>query len=702
MRHRETAAQRSVDMGQELMHAGDFHRAHRQLRSHVEQFGWCRNSAHMLGIACLAIHENDDAIVALGRAISFDATSASAWSNLGLAYYRVLRFDEAHRALSKAKELSPTDATVLNNLGLACKSLGDYAQASKLFQEAIVQDADYADAISNLGGVLSDMGEGRTAIQWLERARALRPDRADFVYNLAKAYYACREQNLDDDYADRAVELYREALTIDPKLIRAYHNLGGVFRDRWLLQESAECFRRVLTLDPEHAAARAFLLHCLGQMCAWDEMRELDSQIETLGTGGNHISPWAALAWEDNPKHQKLRSINWARHQYGNIVTRSQTEIVRTPSDRVRIGYFSSDFHPTHATMQLFEDVLRNADRNRFEIHLFSYGRRPFSTASSCVTEADYIHDLRGSTLESVVALADSVELDIAIDLKGYTEGCWIEPFAIRIAPIQIGFLGYPGTSGASFMDYLIVDPIVLPEQMVDESITERPIYLPCYQPNKSLKYDVMSKGSRADHQLPQEAFIFCGFNAAYKISRQAFHCWVEILHQASDSVLWLLETNPHMRTHLIAEAARMGIDPSRLIFAQPSERQRHLARLSHADLFLDTFHVNGHTTASDALRVGLPVLTKPGRQLASRVASSLLSFVGLPELICGSESEYIEKATGFALDRSKACELQDKLKNNILTSDLFQPERFATHLEAAYIAVYESEFGFHDPDVLA
>jgi predicted O-linked N-acetylglucosamine transferase (SPINDLY family) len=354
------------------------------------------------------------------------------------------------------------------------------------------------------------------------------------------------------------------------------------------------------------------------------------------------------------------------------------------------VGYFSADFHD-HATLHLMSGLLREHDRNRFEIHGYSYGatrggelRDRVAASMACFT------DVRDLSDQAIVDLARSNGLDIAIDLKGYTRHSRSRLFAYRLAPIQINYLGYPGTMGADFIDFMIADRVVVPDRE-RKFYAEKVIYLPnSYQPNDITREIARTQTRRADFGLPETGIVFCCFNQSYKITPNEFEIWMRLLRKVDGSVLWLLRSNSWAEANLRREAGLRGVDPDRLVFARKLPHAEHLARHQHADLFIDTFNVNAHTTASDALWAGLPVVTKAGRQFAARVAASLLTAVGLPELITETEQDYETLILHLATSPDGLAAIKAKLAQNRSSRPLFDTVRYARDFERALEAAYQ------------
>ena len=366
---------------------------------------------------------------------------------------------------------------------------------------------------------------------------------------------------------------------------------------------------------------------------------------------------------------------------------------------RIRIGYFSADFRE-HAVAILMAGLFEEHDRSKFEVTAFSLGPDIDDDMRTRLKVAfDKFIDVRAMSDRDVVSLARNFEIDIAVDLNGLTRDARTSIFAMRAAPIQVNYLGYPGTMGADCIDYLIADPVVIPD--ADQPhYAEKIVYLPnAYQPNDRKRLIADKVFTRSELSLPQEGFVFCCFNNNYKIVPDVFDSWMRILGHVDGSVLWLLKDSDIAARNLKKEARVRGVDPDRLVFAPRMTLPDHLARHRLADLFLDTLPYNAHTTASDALWTGLPVLTQIGEAFAGRVAASLLRAVGLPELVTTTRDAYEALAIELAGNPAKLASIKRKLSDNRLTTPLFDTALFTRHIEAAYTAMYERHRAGLPPD---
>jgi protein O-GlcNAc transferase len=553
----------------------------------------------------------------------------------------------------------PDEPLIYNVLGAAQKSLRNYEAAIANFKKAIRLQPDYAEAHSNLGAAYHDLR----------------------MYS-------------------EAIASYSKATRHAPRFFEAYYNLGSVLMESGKRDEAISAFTSAIRIKPDYGVALGGLLFQLAQICDWDAIQPHAASLSTLGTSGEKVHPFAMLPMEDIPSRHRLRSEIYTKSTF------PQRELppLACPEEvprRLRVGYFSADFHD-HATMYLMARLFELHDRNAFIIHAYSYGvASNDSMRNRLIDSIDEFHEVSQLSDLEVARLARSHDIDIAVDLKGYTQFSRLGIFAYRAAPVQISYLGYPGTTGSSFMDYIIADQVVIPDGQ-EVNYSEKIIYLPhSYQVNDSSRAISDQTFSRSECGLPEKAFVFCCFNNNFKIGPREFDIWMRLLQQVQDSVLWLFGSGESAQENLRKQCEKRGVDPLRVIFAERLSHAEHLARHSLADLFLDTFNYNAHTTASDALWTGLPVVTKSGQGFPARVAASLLSAVDLTELITGTESEYEQLALELALDPGRLTAVRDKLAVKRLTTPLFDTGLFTRHIEEAYRQAYQRYVDGEAPDTI-
>lgn len=637
---------------------------------------------NLIGAANAGLGRLEDAIVAYKKALEISPESSSSHNNLGNAYIAKGEYEAAVASFSNAIQFDQQNAAARNNLGNTFKALRRSAEAIECYKHAISINPTLVDAHSNLGTAFRQGGDLAAAIASYRRALALNPAHAEANNNLASVLH--QQASFDE-----AVEYYRKALQSRPKYVDAHVGLGSTFVRLGRIDLAIECFQNALRLNPDHAVALSHLLYQMAHICDWSSQTIGPERIAKIGIETDAVEPFRMLAWEDEPGRHLKRSQHYADSHFDA----SRPNKFSNPSikkGRLSVGYFSSDFQ-NHATMHLAARLFELHDKKNFDIQIYSYGPRINDEMQIRLRNSSVsFFDVKDISDGEIADLAIKNGVDIAVDLKGYTRDSRIGIFAGRIAPVQITWLGYPGTLGAEFFDYLVADPILIPESE-RRFYAEEIIYLPhSYQVNDDKRRISERSFSRAELGLPEAGFVFCCFNSSYKISKREFDIWAHALDQVEESVLWLLKSNAWAESNLLSEAMKRGIDPKRIVFASFLPTAEHLARQQHADLFLDTFTVNAHTTASDALWAGLPVLTKVGKGFPARVGASLLSAVGLPELVAKSEQDYEQIAIDLATNPTRMAALRGKLADNLGKYPLFDSELFTRNIEQAYLIAYE------------
>lgn len=607
--------------------------------------------------------------------------SAPLLTLLGAANLSTGKFNQARAAFAKVTQLNPSDADAHNNLGIALNELGQRDEAVASYRRALALRPAYAGAHNNLGSALRALGRTNEALDAFAKALGIKSDYPEAHNNLGNALR-------DQGRTDEAIAAYQNALRLRPAYADALNNLAGALADLRRRDEAIACYARALAINPNHATARAEKLHQQAHICDWNGIAADAAWIPQLGVSGEPVSPFAMLPLEDAPARHRIRSERWVEKKYLRPAMAPPPRPASRP-ERLRIGYFSGDFFD-HATMYLMAKLFETHNRQRFSLHAFSYGpQRQDAMRARAEAAFESFHDVRGQSDQAVAELVRREGIDIAVDLKGHTTDARLGVLAHRPAPVQMSYIGYPGTIGAPFIDYIVADRVVIPPER-RQDYAEQIVFLPhSYQVNDNTRAIAAATLSRDEAGLPARGFVFCCFNNSFKISPAEFDIWMRLLQQMEGSVLWLLEANRWAVENLRAQAARRGVDPGRVVFAPRMPAAEHLARHRLADLFLDTFNYNAHTTAADALWAGLPLITKAGEGFAARVSASLLGAVGLPELITESEVAYETLARDLASDAARLQQIKAKLAANRAKASLFDTETFARALEAAYDAAF-------------
>jgi predicted O-linked N-acetylglucosamine transferase (SPINDLY family) len=644
------------------------------------------DALYNLGNALQLTQQPEEAAVCYRRAVAVAPDFVEAHNNLGNVLRDTGWLDEAVESYRRALALKPGLAALHNNLGNALKAQRRLAEAIGSYREALRLHPNFPDALNNLGNVLQELEQVDEAVALYRRALVLRPDFAEAHNNLGNAL-----QELGK--LEEAVAAFERALALDPAHAKAQFNLALTLQEQNRPVEAADAYTRALSIRPDYADARARLINLRLQMCDWPgltaELAALKPQFS--GRNAGDIDPFLLISIPGVSAREHLQVAKaYARQRFGAFADRRLTLAPRPEAtSKLRIGYLSADFH-THATSHLLAETIELHDQSRFEIVGYSLGPDDRSPMRQRVKAAfDRFHDFRKLSFEDAAARIRDEQIDILVDLKGYTGSARPEILALRPAPIQVSFLGYPSTMGADFIDYLIADPVVCPPAQAD-AYSERLAYLPdCYQPNDRMRRIADRVPSRAECSLPEGGLVFCSFNANYKITPDLFGLWMDLLREVPGSVLWLLEGHPATVANLRREASARGILAERLVFAPKLPIPEHLARHALADLFLDTLPYGAHTTASDALWAGLPVLTCAGDTFAGRVGASLVRAAGLPELAVASFDDYRRVALRLAAHRDELTELRLRLNRNRLSCALFDSPRFTRNLEALYTAMW-------------
>ena len=523
--------------------------------------------------------------------------------------------------------------------------------------------------LSNIGYILQSLKQYQFAIKYYKRALNFNPEDNLVLFNIAN----CFEEMCD---YESAINYYKKSLTQNSKNPEANRALGTIYSKLDEFNLAKHYLNKCLILDNKNYAALMTLMKLSADICEWEFVKKSFEAIKDPNLNAN-ISPFPFLSLEDNPANHLLRARNISNQRF----KKNNLEIKSSSNKKIRIGYFSSDFY-NHATMHLMQRVFELHDKNSFEIYIYSYGKFQDEVTENLKKNVYKFRDVNLLTDSEIALKARNDKLDAAIDLKGFTRESRSSIFAHRVARIQISYLGYPGSMGTEFIDYLIADRTLIPRKY-EKFYSEKIIYMPnSYQCNDDSKIISDIKLKRKDFDLPEKSVIFTCFNAAFKITEVEFDIWMKILREIKNSHLWLLSSNLLMEKNLKKEAEKRGVDQNRLTFAKKISLDQHLARHSLGNIFLDTFNYNAHTTASDALWAGMPLITLAGKSFSSRVSSSLLESIGLEELICSSAQEYFDKAIDLGKDPRKLALLKQKLIKNKFSYPLFDSHLFTKNFE--------------------
>lgn len=610
---------------------------------------------------------------------------------LGVIAVNTRRPHEGVELLTRALTVNSEQAQAHNNLGAALADIKNHEAALESYKRALFLDPGYAEAHKNQGAALRDLRSYEAALASFERAIALNPEFAEAHFSRGVAL-----QNLKRYEA--ALTSYDRAISLNPGYVEAFYNRGSVFLEQKRYEAALEALERALQIGPDFDFLYGTWLQTKMRMCDWSGIDDFAVLEERVGRCEKAATP-GILSMSGSPALQKTAAEIWTHAKYpaSNALPALPPALRR---DKIRVGYFSSDFH-SHPVALLTAGMFEKHDRSRFELTAFSSGPDTDDEVRNRVKAAfENFIDVRDMADREVASLARSRGIDIAIDLGGHTAESRTGVFAMRAAPVQVSYLGYLGTMGAGYMDYLIADPVIVP-QGARQHYAEKIAYLPSYQANDSKRRISDRRFTREELGLPRKGFVFCCFNNSYKITPQIFGGWMRILKRVEASVLFLYAENKSVEANLRQEAARRGIESGRLVFGSRLPLPEYIARYRIAGLFLDTAPYNAGTTASDALWAGLPVLTCVGETFASRIAASLLCALHLPELITSTQAEYEDLAVALALDEARLDRIRLELERNRATSPLFDTVQFTRNLEALYTRMHERSQAGMSPDHL-
>lgn len=680
---------------------------------------------YLLAIVYDQTKEWDKAILMYDKAIEIDSNDPFSFYNKGIALQKLQRLEEALFNYRKAIEIKRDFAEAYFNCGVALNKLNKLDQSLINYDKAIEIKKDYAEAYANRGDLLRNSGKLEDALDNYNIAISINKKNSIFYINRGIILHELKRLNL-------ALLSFNEAIQYDAKNAEAYSNQGNVFKDLGLVEKSLESFSKAIDLKPELTEAHinqaivfielkrydevmqriseayninpdidfllGFLIYSKILVCNWEKYEfYVNKLFKEIEQGKRTSQSFPLILLTDSLKLQSKVADLWIKSKapldqcLGPIIK-------KTRKDKIRLAYFSADFH-NHATSNLMAELFEIHDRNDFEVIAISFGpENKDEMRKRLVKSFDKFIDVQHLSNKEVALLSRDLGIDIAVDLKGLTKNSRIGIFSYRAAPIQINYIGYPGTLSAEYIDYIIADRTLIP--LEDQlHYREKIAYLPnSYQVNDRKRKIAEKVFTKKELGLPIDKFIFCCFNNNFKITPSMLDSWVKVLKSVNYSVIWLLEDTETSMINLKIEAQKRDVDPNRIIFAKRLDLPEHLARQKYADLFLDTLPCNAHTTASDALWVGLPILTCTGKSFASRVTASLLKAIEVPELITYDLIQYENTAIDLALNPTKLQNIKNKLQENKLKTALFDTESYTKNLEKLYKEMYENYIGGNMP----
>jgi protein O-GlcNAc transferase len=632
------------------------------------------------GAVLLDLGRNEEALTSCQQALAAKPDFAAAHFNRGNALARLSRHQRALSSYDEVLKLEPGHAAALANKSAIFTLLNRYEEALAAAKAAIALDPGQVDALVNCGVAAQHLGRPAEALAAYDLALAASPQSVTVLRNRGEVLRELGRPAV-------ALANFDLLIAISPKDADAFYGRGEVLRALGRHAEAFAAFEQALAIVPNHAGALGGAAFAALNACDWPSAQRLAADILPRVEAGMLVSPLILLNLTDQERLHAIGAKNYVRDQ----IKAPPAPFRREPAwrqDKIKVAYLSGDFRQ-HPVAQLTAQLFELHDRSRFEVIGISYGIDDGSPSRERIVKAfDAFHDVRTMGDRDAAKLIFDLRADILIDLTGYTAGCRPQILTWRPAPVAVNYLGFAGTMGAGFVDYIIADPIVLPFEQ-QPFYTERIVHLPdSFQPNDT-KRTIADTPTREAAGLPEKGIVFCCFNKSYKIAEPVFDIWMQLLKAVEGSVLWLSDTNVATGANLRAAAGARDIDPARIVFAQQLDRlDAHLARHRLADLFLDTTPYNAHATASDALWAGLPIVTIVGNAFAGRVGASLVNAVGLPDLVAPDLAAYKALALRLASEPEALADCKKRLEQRF-TSPLFATERYIRHLEAAFAGMH-------------
>jgi protein O-GlcNAc transferase len=629
----------------------------------------------------------EDAINERLKVVKLTPYDATNLFNLGRLYQDLEKYEKAIKFYKSALEVESRLSGAVYNMAICFRSLFNFQAAAECYQKALKLEPENVDFINNLALLYGDIGDIEKSLETFRRGLRVDKNNSAILFNMTTPLLALKEIS---EAQNILLKLTERTDLQDSHLSNIYNSLGNVYLEQTYRSEAIKAYRKALQLAPDSQEAAHNLIYNVAHACDWDSLKKLEKEIKSVGITKGAFSPFGSWQFTPDPEVQLKRALRYTNSKH-KVVGCDQAPVFQTHGKKIKLGLFSADFRQ-HPVSYLIIRLLELIDRDFFEVIAYSSSMEHENYMRNAVINAvDKFRNIQLINDDELLELVHNDSIDIAVDLTGFTDNERFLPFVRRLAPIQINFLGYPGTVANECMDYIIADEIVIPEEF-KQYYTEHKIFMPhSYMPTDNLREFEKENISREKFGLPEDAFVICCFNNNYKIGPREFDCWCGILKKFPSTVLWLKSSNDLSEQNLRKEGIKRGIDPSRIIFAGFVETDAiHLGRQQLADIFVDTFNFNAHTTASEALWCGVPVISMIGKTFCSRVSSSLLNAVGLDDLITQSPEDYEALICKLIEDKDKLDFIKKRLKNNIKSHPLFDSEKYAKNFETAMKLVFK------------
>ena len=642
---------------------------------------------NLIGAAYAGKNNHNEAIYYYKKALDLDHNSIEIINNLGKSLSAIENYDEAIKMFQRSIDLDNKNYDTYFNLGIIYYNKGELNRSLKNYYKAKQLNNKIDKIYYNAGVVLSKIGKNKDAINFFLETLKINSKHIKALNNIGSQY-------INNNKYDLAIHYLKESIKLDPSYAKAYNNIGAAYLQKKDFKTALINFEKAYNLD-KNLIISGIQKHFLKRtFCDWSDEEELKLILEKTISTNQHVSPWFCLSLEDNINNHYIRA-----KKYTNNLELLNKNNVNYSNSKIRIGYYAADFHQ-HAGMINMEGIFKNHNRDEFEIIAFYYGDiikdKTHHRIKKYFDSFFYVNELDD---EEILNLSIKNKIDIAIYRAGLTVNARSSIFSHKVAPLQINFLGYPGTTGQDGIDYIISDSFVIPNNH-KKYYSENIIFLTdCYYPRDNNRKISQKVFKRKDFNISIESFVFGSFNNSYKISKDEFVIWMNLLKSVKNSCLLLLASNENIKLNLLKEANKKNIDSTRLIFLEKTNFEDHLSRHSLVDLFLDSFNYNAHTSAVDALWTGLPILTKVGNSFSSRICGSLLKYFKLESLIAESKEEYFKIAVELATNPEKYKKIKDKIVQAKASGKCFDTKRYTQNLEKAYKKIHqmrlnENKFG--------
>ncbi|MDC2992231.1 tetratricopeptide repeat protein [Pelagibacteraceae bacterium] len=632
---------------------------------------------NLIGASYARKNYHEQAIYYFEKAIKIEPSNFELYNNIGKSLFKLKHYDKSAKAFNKSIELNQENADSYFSLALVYKEQNKIDESINLLENSIKINPLFFQAFYNLGLIFHERRDCNLAILNYKKAISINSKYIKAYNNIGIIYIYIKDYENAKNYLNKALE-------IEPNYPEAINNLGIVEMDQKNFISALNYFNQVLAIDRNQLQSLAQKLFIERKICDWSNFEKHLDLLKLINKSSDTVTPWQLLAIDDNPKDELLRAQKYAKQFNKKLIN-----ITQIKKDKIKIGYFTPDFYE-HAGMMNMEAIFKHHDKNKFEICGFDYGlKNNDETHQRIKTYFDEFYYVSSLSDKEIANLSKKNNIDIAIHRNGYSQNSRNNIFAYRAAPSQISFLGYPGTTSLNFIDYIVADKVVIPEQNI-KFFSENIIFMPnSYYPTNNKRLISSKIFSRSDYNIPNDAFVFCSFNNSYKISPIEFNIWMEILSETTNTYLILLINQEEAKQNLINQIKKSNIDLNRIKFFNFITNSEHLSRHKIADLYLDTFNYNGHTSIVDALLSGLPVITKIGDSFTARVGASLIEAFNMKSLVTTSIKDYKELAIKISEDKILYKNLKKKVDENINSSALFDNEKYVKNLEKAYENIY-------------